>query len=659
MSGGSFAITEFLQLTGGASSQAGVDTAPKVIGGTAAFEASNGTTIDFGPDSLTIDASAAMLPGEGPGFALQAITPLPAGPGTVTGGNATLSLNGVSLNLTGDLQLNGNAEGLGTGTSAQGGSATLAVSNGGALTVAGLTTLSANGVAADGDIGGIGQGGTVTLRADGGTISAGSIILDANGTGGASFSGPGGSGAGGAILIDARSSTSQPGSITATDLVATAIGAGGPSFGSNPDNGGNATGGAITLTGNGTTTLTGSLTLAAYGLGGESSNGGSTGTATGGDIQFAGGSVDAAGLVDIRAGHDISMLAGSAVRSNTGIIFNADNDILIGGTVTLANAATDSVVRLTAANNIRVDTASGLITLANQAGGLGGTLEMNAGTIFVGTQQAWTNVSGLTNIDVIDQRLGANDGIDNPQGFLRANMMTFRVRNGLYIQNSGRNRGLSGQRAGFTVGAGGATIVNANASGSPIQIAVNGRQLLADGTFATGKDLIPLLVIGGSSSANPNATAGYDPRSTVNGCLITGDSCRSDIPPSVGLPQQDVIAAISDPDEDFDGETSLVQSLTAPVIQFAELGGITTEPVIEQPVTGAGNEGLWLDSGNQDAVDIREQVTGTRKDDTDQNDQGNAPVNQQVTGTRNENLDEPVTGTRNENLDQPGEPKPQ
>ncbi|MDX3884947.1 MAG: hypothetical protein QHC65_11030 [Sphingomonas sp.] len=838
-SGGSLAIGSGLSLSAGASirGEGGADL--DVIGGTVSFSASNGTAIDYGPGSLTLDASAAILPGEGSGegeggegsesFAFAAA----AAAGNVVGGSSSLTLDGVTLNLTGDLVLDGGSGAATEGAAAQGGSVTLAVRNGGLLTVGGGATLSAIG-------GDAASGGTVTVNVDNGTIrvadstaitSGGDVVFAASGTG--LFD------VGGDLAVvagnDIRSSHAQPADPVDTIRAARA------SFQAGGDvdlgNGTIVNAGAIDITANGAASAStlraqGDIAIAAATIAIDtlSAGGGISLAAESGDIRItsdiaAGGPIDLTGagiylrsqrdlslaglratsgdidigstgtldlanieasgsirldgtdisLVDARAGDrivltasgfamatgiaatgdiDISALgaidlagadaggsirldsrdvrlvdahAGSAIDvtarglatldgtidartisvgsydiaigtgqggtaligldtdsitlTNIGegishvgggnaegwslsndefgrlaahdinIVANGDMDVgrldvigsagedgeagrrrnLLGselrlgagGTLRVVDAisltgAADSDRLILAANDrILVDTATGSIRIANASGGLGGTLALDAPTIFVGTAQAWTDISGMADINARNDRLANSDGIDNAEGFLLARGMEFRAGRGLYIQNSTADATAGGVRGGFTVGEGGLALI---AAGQTTEVVINGRQALADGTFLTGEALVRTVTLRGEGSGS---MAGFYPRSTINGCLLIGLACSIGSSTPIGIPQQDVIAAL-DPDED-DGQgesTGLVRSLNTPVIQFADAAGITTDPVIEQPVTGAGNEDLWLDTPDGGLDTVGQQVTGTRKDDEDQEKQG-------------------------------------
>lgn len=351
---------------------------------------------------------------------------------------------------------------------------------------------------------------------------------------------------------------------------------------------------------------------------------------------------------------------GTRRRNLTGseLILSSSGTILVDGAVALTDAGADDRLTLNAGDRIMVDTATGSIVLTGQGSALGGTLAMDAPTVFVGMAQAWTDISALSTLDAKSLRLGENDGVVNPDGFLRAGAMEFGVSQGLYIQNSGAATAPPGERAGFTAGSGGVTIVTRGEGQSPVEIAINGRQQLQGGSIATGVDIIPLLQLRGQGNAS---MANFDARSTANGCLIVTASCGPDIPdtpePPTGIPQQDVIRSL-EPNEPFDGEGGLIRALNPPIIQFAEILGTSSDPVIDEPVTGTANESLWLGDAIGSGPGVDQQVTGTRKDDDEPEVPTGDNVDEQVTGTRNENLDEQVTGTRNDSRDEAERPNP-
>jgi hypothetical protein len=268
----------------------------------------------------------------------------------------------------------------------------------------------------------------------------------------------------------------------------------------------------------------------------------------------------------------------------------------IEGNVALTSAGANDRLGFSAGNRIDLITPSGSIVATAPGGALAGTIAMSANRIFVGSDVAAADIALLSTTDEIDQRLGTNDGPVKTEGYLQADMLEFDVFQSLFIQNSGS--GLSyATRAGFTAGDGGVTIDAGE--GGPIAIVINGRQ--SGEGIVTGADLIPLLSINGSV---PPPTSGFDLRSTANGCLIVGMSCRFDMDTPPGVPPvQDVIDEIVTPpggEANNDG-TAVVQALNLPMIQLVDLAGLAFAPLIDEPVTGAGNDDFWIgdDNSNQ------------------------------------------------------------
>jgi hypothetical protein len=235
------------------------------------------------------------------------------------------------------------------------------------------------------------------------------------------------------------------------------------------------------------------------------------------------------------------------------------------------------------------------ISIKDAQGALAGRLRLFANTVQATTTQAATDIASLTGTDAIDERLGSNDGTLRPDGYLQANTLEFGIENALYIQNSGGPGLGSVDRAGFTAGSGGVSINTGESSNA--RIIINGRQ--SDGAgFIGGVDLIPLISFNGEH----NPTGGFDLRSTANGCLIIGRSCRFDMQLPPVPPVQDVIAEVIDaPDnsENQDG-TAVVQALNLPLIQLVDYDGLSFEPLIDEPVTGTGNDDLWLGDDEKD-----------------------------------------------------------
>ena len=253
---------------------------------------------------------------------------------------------------------------------------------------------------------------------------------------------------------------------------------------------------------------------------------------------------------------------------------------------------------------------AGAITM-NGTGGLAGTIDLTSRNIIASTSAALADFAAASTLSAISDRAGRNDGAVNDGGYLQAGGIRATLLNStLIIQNTGSattnaNRDYAGRR-GFTVGAGGFTVVQGGTN--PVRIAINGRQVGATtplgaptvGRFVTGLDMIPLIKIrnfdasasdifqvppsGVLTSAQLAAAPRlFDTTSTVNGCAITGGSGCRVVPND---PIRDILLG------DF-GEGSVSNLLPLSLVQLREYVTPEDEPLIDEPVTGAGNDDLW------------------------------------------------------------------
>lgn len=270
--------------------------------------------------------------------------------------------------------------------------------------------------------------------------------------------------------------------------------------------------------------------------------------------------------------------------SNAGLTVTSPGTLRVAGNVLLSSAGAGDHIDLNAGTRLDLITPTASVTIADPGNAVAGRLNLAANTILVSSAQAATDLAALTTLDAKSQRLGTNEGAAKPEGYIQAGALTFRLGSGLFIQNSGDATGPNG-RAGFTVGSGGIQLIAAGTQ--PVQVAINGRQSStgATGGFVTGRALIPVVNLTGVNGG----TASFDSRSTVNGCLILGQSCGGDI--IVIPPVQDVIDQTS-----IDGATNgtgVVQAFNVPIIQLVDIDTYGFSPSIDEPVTGAGNDDLW------------------------------------------------------------------
>ncbi len=303
-------------------------------------------------------------------------------------------------------------------------------------------------------------------------------------------------------------------------------------------------------------------------------------------------------------------------------IATATGSVTVDGAVAISSAGANDLFAISAGNRITVFTPTGSIALTGSGTTPGGRISLSAQRIAIGSQAAVTALDGLTGVDAKDARFAANDGNASEAGFLQANGIAFAVSSGVYIQNSGTDR-RSDARRGFTVGSDGLSITTTGTG--PAEIVINGRQTGGDTGFITGADLIPLLRLTGLSANGVATMASFDPRSTANGCLITGLSCRFDVVPPT-TPVQDVINQLINSDSLVGGISTVVQQLNSPLIELNDFTPFRLAGIIDEPVTGAGNEDFYASFLTDDAfstgVTINEQVTGTGNDLTTDPSQG-------------------------------------
>ncbi|SMF70825.1 beta strand repeat-containing protein [Allosphingosinicella indica] len=353
------------------------------------------------------------------------------------------------------------------------------------------------------------------------------------------------------------------------------------------------------------------------------------------DISFTG---DGSGLsieaLDIRG-------ANADNPNVTGRLSIADaGDVELVGAVRFNNASADNVLSIGSGQRFFLDVGSGSVWMTN-GNALAGTFQVQARSILMSSRAAAADLAGLNTIAARNERLGRNDGPVNLDGYVRAGAIRLAAVDGIYTQNSGANSANPDDRAGLTAGEGGFTIINLGQR--PLDLILNGRQVTSGGTV-TGAALIARLQAQGGSPGAPFYAAG----STVNGCIIGGSNCGTVIEPEpqfppIIIPVQDVIDRVLDDEDDSD---DALTRPPAPNNELIRIVGYPFAPVIDEPVTGAGNDDLWsmsLPGGfdpNLPPSTIDTQVTGSGNDTL---------INDQTRGSQNQSLvDTPVTGAGNE-----------
>jgi hypothetical protein len=262
------------------------------------------------------------------------------------------------------------------------------------------------------------------------------------------------------------------------------------------------------------------------------------------------------------------------------------------GAVAISNLASANRFEVNAAQSIEVDAATGSVSLSGTAGTLGGTIELTAPSVIAANLPAISAVAAAVDGRAINDRLAINDNAISDAGAFSANSIIVNVTNGFFVQNSGIKE-LSafsfGDRRGVTVGSGGLII---NAASPTTRIFVSGRQLQANGTFITGVPFLRGQSINGTQiQLSTFPPTPFDSASTINGCaIINSAACLINI--DGGSLARDVVGQ-SDDDGGGSSENSASGSTDFVRFEFKSLDASTFAPVIDDPVTGVGNDDLY------------------------------------------------------------------
>jgi|GEM_PF-1199806 len=531
--------------------------------------------------------------------------------GALTGGNAVLRATAGTVTVIDEIDMAGLLDVEGT-------SVFLRSTNG--LTVAATATAGTIdvSVAGDLDLQGLTATGDIDLTSTGGSIVANEAIASTM-----AALPPGAQGplqitsSGGDVNITAANDFTVNASVSAVNALTIEVGG-------LLDLQANATGAAIDA-------LVGDLNIGSAGSLGRSDLTSSIAISTGGDIVLggAGGGSPTTGILELSndefsrifSGGDLSITAqvgpqgaGGNITVDTldvlvaagngtpqdgnigiggGLILGAGAAIDVIGVATMTNAGPDTLFALDAIDAIRVNPESGALLVQDGNGGLAGVLDLAAPRIEAISDLARSEIAGALVAD-IDTRLGENDGAINDTGYFAAGDINFTVDDALLIQNSGDGTAFDDRR-GFT-----ANTVNINSAGSTTIIVING---IVDSL--TGVDAIAALGLPGI----------FDPGSTVNGCLILDVASCSTFPgvlgnPGLENPIQDLIDREIDPrDDDAPGVgiPGVGIDFNGMLVEMRERSLTREDTLLDDPVTGAGNEDLWVteldctgvDAGNE------------------------------------------------------------
>ncbi len=505
--------------------------------------------------------------------------------GLSAGGQALLDAGTGSL-FASNLAVVGSITATGVGINLAGpGAMTIATANAGtgALTLS-AGTINATSLVAGGPISatavGNAQFGNVQSTAGGITISAGAI----NATTLAAVGPIGATATGNASFGDVQSGTGV--TINAGGLASFAGGVGGTSIAVTSRDIAIALGATI-----GTPGVTRNATFTS--VGGTTAAGTSAPAYIGGGDVAGAYSLSAAELARVFA-NDIAIVAPALGSANTPSVFvraltlgtatlpgggtlsiTTPGSMQVEGTVQLTGRTATGGLALSAGETLAVIAGLGAIDINDGNGGLAGMLTLRGRTIIAATQAAIGDVAAVPTVDARDRRLAQNDGVLSDAGILRAATINANVSDGLFIQNTGSATDFDSRR-GFT-----ANNVAITTTGAA-QIAINGRLTGAGGSFVTGRHTGPQVSINGALDGR---AGGYVIGSKINGCLIgTAGSCVD-------------LNTVLEPHGTIEGQldpiAAVPRALSLSLIELWDAAAQGFPPLIDEPVTGAGNDDLW------------------------------------------------------------------
>lgn len=271
--------------------------------------------------------------------------------------------------------------------------------------------------------------------------------------------------------------------------------------------------------------------------------------------------------------------------------FQTSGTMRVVGATILANASADNRIELQAGPAIQVRP-GGSVSLVNGAS-VAGVLDLTAADIIASDADTLGKLATATGAKEQSDILGLNPATTNDTGFFAANTINANVGNGFYVQNTGVSQptgsGNFDARRGFTVGSGGLSI--APSGQTRITVAINGRQVssTATGGFITGTALLPLVALN-TDGADIIASG-----STINGCVIGGASCNST--PTLEVIDPGIIARDTIEEVVEGALDAAIYSANTPdvLIELPIFAPVVGQPLIEDPVTGSGNDDLLAD----------------------------------------------------------------
>jgi filamentous hemagglutinin family protein len=282
---------------------------------------------------------------------------------------------------------------------------------------------------------------------------------------------------------------------------------------------------------------------------------------SGGDVSLAAGSSLTVGTLSASAASGSGGVADGNIGATATLALSTSGDLAVGGALALSNAA-GNTLRLTS-SSLTLDAGTGSLRLI-EGTGHGGTLAIATGELSALTSAARSAIVGMDG-NAITLRLAQNDGVGDGRTLLEAGSIAIAASGRVLIQNTALGQTFDARR-GFVADS--FAINTSNSAGSAPLIVING-------TVAGQTGLTALRAV--------SVIGGYDDLSTVNGCRLFTATC--------GTPQFDPLRDLL---EDEIGRGTNLDSGDAigegTLIQISRFEPVGFEAVIDEPVTGSGND---------------------------------------------------------------------
>lgn len=246
------------------------------------------------------------------------------------------------------------------------------------------------------------------------------------------------------------------------------------------------------------------------------------------------------------------------------------------GALSMSNAGGNTLA-INSQSGVFLDAATGTIRLLEGTVG-GGTLAISGTGIAMVTRSALDDISQLTDTALITDRLGLNDGVADGRTLVEADTIQLRSDRDVYIQNTSLGTRLDDRR-GLVARA----LRIGSRDGSQLDIVING---IVNGQV--GVDAIEQITF----------EEAFTDLSSVNGCVIVNANTCNKLPFEI-IELRDLVEEVlkSDPE---DSALQVTDSFTkTTLIQLNQIAPAGFEPLIDEPVTGTGNDDL-LGEGKQD-----------------------------------------------------------